>query len=65
MISCYDIAAKMLGVPVQELPITLKLRLEKIQELIRIIKPNGSLNSTQVIASVVEEYLRDEASVYG
>lgn len=56
---CLEIAKIMLDLKEDEylLP-TVMVRLAKIDQLIKKVKPEGELNFTQVIGYVVEEYLR-------
>ena len=58
--NCFQIAAKMLDIRVDELPYEVTHKLSSMEELIHKIKPGGSLCSTQVISSIVYDYLKEK-----
>lgn len=56
-----QMAKKMLGLgDSYELPEDLERRLRRIEDMIHTVKPHGDLNSSQVIASVVEQWKREQ-----
>lgn len=56
--TCIYFAQQMLGV--DDLPYDLYCRLERVQALLQKVKPEGGLVSTQVVASVVEQWEREQ-----
>ena len=54
------VAEEMLGV--DELPMDLESRLANIEAMIKTVKPNGNLSSTQVIAAAILQW-KFESSV--
>jgi len=55
-----QIAAKMLDIAIEDVPSELINRLCRTAAFIHKVRPAGDLRSTQVIASMVEQWVRDE-----
>ncbi len=47
-----------------EIPIEVKDKIDKINELIQKVKPQGFLNSTLVLASIIIDYYDNSTSNY-
>ena len=54
-----DIACDMLFCREGELDLELVRRIESVHELVTRVKPGSNLCGTQVIATIVEDYLRE------
>ena len=62
----YQMTKKMMGLGDDyDLPEDLEYRLHSIESMIRMVKPHGDLNSSQVVASVVEQWKREQLEVVG
>lgn len=55
-----DIAGEIMGVPIEEVPPYIKNKLSKIQEMLQIVKPYGTLHSTQIISLIIYDYLEEK-----
>jgi hypothetical protein len=54
-------AKKMMGLGDEyELPEELEYRLHSIEKMIRVVKPQGGLESSQAVAVVVEQWKREQ-----
>jgi len=59
--NCYEMANKMLGREADEdIPTELADRLRAVESLIHTVKPRGNFESSQVVACMVEQWLREQ-----
>ena len=60
--NCYEMAKKMLGLEAeQDLPTELESRLSTVEVMIHTVKPYSDLGSSQVVACMVEQWLREQS----
>jgi hypothetical protein len=55
-----EMALEMLDHPGGGLPVEVGERLSRIEDLIRKVKPQGNLESSQIVAVVVEQWQREQ-----
>jgi len=59
--NCYEMANKMLDRGADEaIPTELADRLRAVESMIHAAKPHGDFNSSQVVACIVEQWLREQ-----
>lgn len=62
--NCYEMANMMLGREADEaIPAELADRLRAVESMIHVVKPQGDFNSSQVVACMVEQWMRERREV--